>query len=66
MRNGANFFAHFLDQSFTIYEGGSGRGETFDIIANVRQVHTQPNQQLTDTVVQFAGEMSPFIILQLE
>src|SRR5436190_19447505 len=66
MRNSADFLAHFLDQSFTVGEGSRGLGESFDIVAHIREIHAQSNQQLANAVVQFASETPSLVILQLQ
>jgi hypothetical protein len=66
VRDRADFFAHFLDKSLAVGQRISSLVETFDIAANVRQVHAQASQELTYAVVQFASQVASFFILGLK
>ena len=65
MRNCADLCVEIIDQRSTVSNGADGFAEPLQIGFDSRQIHSQRNQHLADTVVQFAGDAPALVILQL-
>lgn len=64
--NRAHFGGHFMDQIFAVGQRICRFGQALDIAAYGRKIHIQGRQHLSHTVVQFARDAAPLIVLQLE
>ena len=66
MRNGSHFAAHVPNQVLAVIESGSSPRQLFHIAPHQRQVHRSPAPpMLPHAVVQFSGNSSALVILQL-
>src|SRR5207247_9371314 len=65
MRNCADLCVEIIDQRSTVSNGADGFAEPLQIGFDSRQIHSQRNQHLADTVVQFAGDAPALVILQV-
>ena len=66
MRDGPDFSDHILHDTFAIGERSHGLGQLLDVSTHGGKIHAQGGQHLADTIVQFAGDAPPLIILQLQ